>query len=160
MPPPGRTLVRYEQLRRTEPVGAEPLDDGKLAKGRYFLADCLLTDVIGHCVYVTGAAILGFPQVTKTNIKTIGLVKPALGIIVEKSAATRCLVMTFGEAEVSPATLTPGQPYWVGDDGKITDVLPVPDPGGKIACQIIGSAIDVGRLLINPERRPTIRTDP
>jgi hypothetical protein len=153
-----RTLVRYEQIRRVEPTGTVPLDDAALLKGRTFLADCQPTDIVGNCVIVTGPAVLGMPQVTKVDIKTTGLTQASIGIIAEKSSATRCLVMSFGELAVLPALLIPGKHYWIGDDSNPTSVLPVPDPGQKIACQIIGSAIDTGRLLINPERRPTIRS--
>ena len=125
---------------------------------QFFLADCLATDAIGDPVIVTGPSVLSFPQVTRVDIKTTGLTKPSVGVISEKSTPTRCKVITLGEFTYSPATLVPGKPYWAAYGGGLTDVIPTPDPAGKIACQVIGTAIDTGRLIVNPERRPTIRT--
>lgn len=157
---PPRTLVRYEQLRSVESVAAPYLDEAKYAKGRYFIADCLPSDAVGNCIVFSGAAVLGIPQVTKTDIKTVGLTNASVGIIAEKHTTTRCVVMTFGELEIVSGSLFPGKNYWIGEDSNPTHILPIPDFGGKIACQIIGSAIDTTRLLINPERRCTIRTSP
>lgn len=145
---PPRTLVRYEQIRRTEPINTDPLDDGKLAKGRYFQADCLVTDIIGEFVYITGPAVAGIPQVTKVNIQVYGMY-PSVGLIIEKSTTTRCMVMVFGEVEVLPATLVPGRPYFIGLSAMITNIPPAPAPGTFAAIQAIGTAIDTGRLLLN-----------
>lgn len=150
-----RTLLRYSQVRRTDRVDA-PADDGQFALGRYFQANCQATDAIGHLVYVTGAAIAGVPQVTRADIKATGKY-PVIGMLVEKSSLTLCLVQVFGEIAVSPAILTPGKPYWVGLDGLIVEAVPTAGVGERVATQVVGYAIDTGRLLINPERRPTIR---
>lgn len=145
---PPRTLVRYEQIRRTEPTNTDPLDDGKFAKGRYFQADCLVTDVIGEFVYITGPAVAGVPQVTKVDIQTFGKY-PSTGMIIEKSTTTRCMIIVFGEVEVSPSVLIPGRPYFIGLDGMFTNIPPLPAPGTRAAIQAVGTAIDTGRLLLN-----------
>jgi len=124
---------------------------------QFFLADCLATDAIGDPVIVTGPSVLTFPQVTRVDIKTTGLTKPSVGVISAKSTPTRCKVLTLGEFAFVPNTLIPGKPYWAAYGGGLTAVVPTPDPAGKIACQVIGTAIDTGRLIVNPERRPTIR---
>lgn len=144
---PPRTLIRFSQVRRTERVDS-PADESQMALGRYFQADCQTSDTIGMFVYVTGAAVLGIPQVTKVDIQTYGMY-PAVGIIVEKSTTTRCLVQVFGELEVSPALLVPGRQYFVGLDSVITNIPPAPSPGTMAAIQAIGTAIDTGRILLN-----------
>jgi hypothetical protein len=150
-----RPLLRYSQLRRAEPVDA-PSNDDSLARGRYFQADCLAGDVVGAFVYITGASIATIPQVTTVDIKVSGKY-PAVGMILEKSTSTRCLVIVFGEVVVSPATLTPGKHYWIGTSGLLSATLPAPGVGERVATQLAGYAIDAGRLLISPERRVTIR---
>lgn len=142
-----RTLVRFSQVRRTEKVDSTA-DEALMALGRYFQADCLASDVVGMFVYVTGSAVLGIPQVTKVDIQIFGKY-PAVGMIIEKSTATRCLVQVFGEIAVSPAALVPGRPYFVGLDGTLTNIPPAPAPGTRAAIQAIGTAIDDGRLLLN-----------
>lgn len=142
-----RTLIRFSQVRRTEKVDSTA-DEALMALGRYFQADCQSSDVIGMFVYVTGSAVSGIPQVTKVDIQTFGKY-PAVGLIVEKATATRCLVQVFGEIGVSPAILVPGRPYFVGLDSMLTNVPPAPAPGTRAAIQAIGTAIDDGRLLLN-----------
>jgi len=137
-------------------AGVSPLFE--LTLGRSFYADCLVTDVVGASVIITGPPVLSIFQVTTVDIKTTGLTKVAIGILTEKLTPTRCVVTLYGEVDVSPATLVPGKVCWVGVTGQPTTSLPVPDPGGKIACHAIGTALAVGRMLVNPERRPTIRT--
>lgn len=154
MPQGSRTLLRYSQIRRTDRVDS-PSDDSSFLGGRYFQADCLASDVIGHFVYVTGPSVSSVPQVNKVDIRVQGRF-PAVGMILEKSSFTRCLVVVFGEVAVSPAVLVPGKTYWIGLDGKLTATFPAAGVGECVATQVLGYAIDTGRLLINPERRPTI----
>lgn len=142
-----RTLIRFSQVRRTERVDS-PADEAQMALGRYFRANCLSTDAVGIFVYVTGPSVGGVPQVSQVDITVPGKF-PAVGIIVEKSDPTTCLVQVRGEIEVSPAALVPGRPYFVGLDGVITNLPPAPLPGVTAAIQSIGTAIDLGRLLLN-----------
>lgn len=120
-------------------------------------ADCLATDAVGDSVSVSGAAVGGIMQVTKTDPKVNGLTAPAIGILVAKITATRCVVKTYGLLDVLQV-LTPGKAVYVGADSLPTSVVPTPDVGSRIACQVIGVAVDAGRLFVHPERRPTIRT--
>lgn len=124
---------------------------------QFFVADCLSTDAIGDPVIVTGPSVLTMPQVTRINLTTTGLTKPAIGLISAKLTATRCTVLTAGEFHYPTATLLPGQPYWAAIAGGLSATIPNPSPGGRVACQVIGTAIDIDRLLVYPERRPTIR---
>lgn len=142
-----RTLLRFSQVRRTERVDS-PADEGQMALGRYFQADCLSSDAVGTFVYPAGLAVAGVPQVTKVDLLTMGKF-PAIGMIVEKSSATRCLVQARGEVEVSPAVLIPGHSYFIGLDGLLSDGPPVPGSGTRAAIQCVALAFDVGRLLLN-----------
>lgn len=140
-----RTLIRYKQVRR---VDGSSNDEAQMANGRAFNADCLSSDSVGMFVYITGPAILSILQVTCADITTTGKY-PAVGMIVEKSSATRCFVQVLGELDISPSNLIPGKTYFVGTDGHMTSLPPVPVPFSKIAIQAIGLAIDTGRLLLN-----------
>lgn len=149
-----RTLMRYSQVRRVERVDS-PADDSGFVQGRYFQADCPATDTVGNFVYVTGPSSSGVVQVAKVDIKTEGMF-PAVGMIIEKTSITRCLVIVFGEVAITPAILTPGRRCWINDDGVLTDTFPQPAIGERLATQSAGYAIDTGRLLINLEPRPVI----
>ncbi len=138
-----RTLIRYKQVRRADGSGN---DESQMVDGRAFAADCLVSDVVGMFVYVTGPAILEIPQVTCTDITTTGKY-PAVGVIIEKSTSTRCFVQVLGELDTS--ALDPGKTYFVGADGFMTSLPPIPTPLGKVAVQAIGVALDTGRLLLN-----------
>lgn len=150
-----RTRVRALDIRRNERVDSGASEEQTL-KGRYFEADCLATDAIGHFVRITGAEVMGVAQVTKVDVTVSGQY-PACGVIVEKPTSTRCLVVTHGEITVSPATLTPGKVYWIGLDAKLSAALPTPAPLGIAAAQAVGSAIAAGRFLVNPNMMPIIR---
>jgi hypothetical protein len=140
-------LLRFSQVRRTERVNA-PATEEAMALGRYFQADCQAGDVVGNFVYVTGAGVLGVPQVTKVDVLTTGKY-PGVGMIIEKSTATRCVVQGWGEIAVSPAILVPGKVYWIGTDSNLASTPPMAGPGGKAAVQPVGVALDAGRFLVN-----------
>jgi hypothetical protein len=135
--------------------GVLSLED--LTAGSRFAADCLATDVIGDFVYVTGPAVVGVPQVTKVDIKMAGRF-PAVGMIIDKTSITSCTVLVRGEVEVTPAILTPGRTYWIGDTAQLTDVLPLAGSGERVATQAIGYAIDTGRLVLSVHPTVTVRT--
>lgn len=122
-----------------------------------FVADCLATDIIGDFVRATGPAVLGIPQVTKADIKVAGRF-PAVGMIITKDTATRCVVLVRGEVEVSPPMLTESAVYWVGADSQITDTLPLAGIGERVATQQVGYAITNARLVLSINPLVTVRT--
>ena len=144
----GRTLIGGGTAR-------DPLRVNTSATERTFPTTCQVTDAPGMCVGITGEADA---QVARVNPRTAGLVTPAIGILTHKFTPTFCMVLVFGEVAVAPATLTPGRVCWVGLDSYPTSTRPVPAPGERIANQVIGTALGAGRLLVDPERRPTIAT--
>lgn len=148
-------FVRVNKIRHNPVVpgplfvslGAQqPITSGS-SGGSSFPADCQATDAVGEFVYVTSAAIMGIPQVSKCDITVAGKF-PAIGLIVDKPSATTCIVQVLGEATISPATLVPGKAHFVGFDAKPTAVPPVPGVGFS-AIQPVGTALDTGILWLN-----------
>jgi hypothetical protein len=88
---------------------------------------------VGDFVYITGSPVLGFYQVAKADVAD-PLKVPAVGVIVEKSTATRCFVQTEGLFVTS--SLAPHSRYWVGSDSKVSV-----SPPASGAAQIIGIAL-------------------
>ena len=146
--------MRQGQLRRGERVDS-PADEEQQSKGRYFQADCQATDQLGHYVHITGPLVAGVRQVTRVDILDRATM-PTIGVIVEKSAATRCLVQTFGEIpSASPLDMT--RPFcWVGFDAKITQIVPMPAAGGLVVRQIVGQPFDENSYMIAPQLPPTV----
>jgi len=138
-----RTLIRYSQVRRTEPEsGANDLD---FAKGRAYEADCLAADVAGKFVYVTGPEVAGIPQVSTVDI-TNPAKMPSVGMIVAKTTATRCTVQTVGETSLF--VTVPGGRYFIDVAGVATNSPPTPVTG-EIFQQLIGVGLESSRLLLN-----------
>lgn len=148
-----RTRVRSLDVRRNERVDSIASEDQTL-KGRYFEADCLAGVVVGDFVRVA-ASLSGVPQVAKVDITVRGQY-PALGVIVEKSSSTKCLVVASGE--IITSGLTPGATYWVGLDSRLSATPPVPTIGGIAACQVVGHALTPTQIVIAPNLTPIIRT--
>jgi len=118
------------------------------ARGRYFHADCPATDAIGDFVRISADDVADIFQVSKVDI-TDASTMPAIGLIISKSSATRCFVLTFGVYETTG--LVPGQRYWVGFDGQLTGSLPIPPSPGTAVAQAIGYALSDTELLIRPD---------
>jgi hypothetical protein len=148
MVPPPRPLVRHDQLRVTEPIDGG--DDFQFSKGRYFVANCLAADDVEHCVYITGAEVISIPQVATVDITKLAKM-PAVGMIVEKSSPTDCIVQVLGETSL--ITTTPGLRHFIGFDGKPTATVPVAAPGGTAILQVIGMAIGSSRLLLRVDQQ-------
>lgn len=111
-----------------------------------FVADCSVAEDVGDCVYVSGEALAGVIQVRRADI-TDSAKMPAVAIIVEKPTGTTCIAVYIGAYPVGvlPAFL-PGKKYFVGAAAKPVAVPPSP----PALLQIIGVALDSGRLLFNP----------
>jgi len=140
-----RTLIRHSQIRRAEPVNAT--DERDLAKGYYFEADCLAGDIVGSFVYTTGLEVAGIPQVTTVDI-TDENTMPSVGVIIEKSTPTRCVVQGLtGETTVIPTI--PNSRYWISKTGVATNIPPFPNAGEIVILQVVGVGIESGRLLLS-----------
>jgi len=97
----------------------------------------------------------GVYQVTKVDISTYGKY-PAVGMITEKSTSTRCLVSVVAEVATS-TTLIPERLYFIGFDSLITATPPVPAPSTRCALQVIGTALDAGKLLLHVHPQAFLR---
>jgi len=145
---PPKPLLRFSQVRQLD-TSADGADEDRFARGRYLTADCLATDEVGHFVYITGDEVAtNVFQVTRVDVEDSSTM-PALGVILEKSTPTRCIVMTWG---IVPGTgLTAGARYWVGADAKISAAHPPRVPGELVVAQVAGIALSTTKLLIRPE---------
>jgi hypothetical protein len=114
-----------------------------------FIANCLGSDAVGDCVYVTGPAVGGRYQVTKVEINDT-LKVPSIGIITVKIDAETCVVQWIGELAGVVGALAPGRTYFVGPDAKITIVAPVAPVTGYRYIQRIGVALSTDVLLLIP----------
>ena len=111
------------------------------------LANCLATDQIGDCVYVTGPRLSDRKQVTKID----PLVDPPqifAGVICEKTSPTECLLQIAGEYE-TPYPVNFADIYYVGFDGRLSDVPPMPTTAIEIVVwQKVARPIDTNVIEI------------
>lgn len=117
---------------------------------------CMLTDQIGDAVYIRGQAN-GHYKVARADV-SLGTKMPAIGIIIKKWEFTQALVQLWGEVKSVYTGLSPGRTYFIDDSARPT-LLP-PDPaslGGRAYLQVIGVALDIGVLLLNPAEHLSIR---
>lgn len=108
-----------------------------------FPANCDGSDAVDHCVYISGDLSGGLPTVMRADI-TDPSKMPAIGVIISKQTSSLCIVAWFGS--VTKSGLTPGSRYFVGSDSKPTATR----PSAPSLIQIVGVAVDSGRLLVNP----------
>jgi len=120
---------------------ADPIDDAFT-----FPADCSASEGVGDCVYVSSDLVSGVIQVRKADV-TDSSKMPSIGIILYKPTTTTCIVVYLGAFPVGvlPSFL-PGKKYYVGASSKPVSVTPT----APAIIQIVGIALDSGRLLFNP----------
>ena len=116
-----------------------------------FVANCPAYLTLGDLVYITGPSISGVYQVDKVDITDITKM-PAMGVIIDKMSAQLCSVMTLGQLD--GRALTPNAKYYVGVNGKITNVVPSATAKSlgmpPVIVQSIGVALDINKLLFQP----------
>lgn len=110
-------------------------------------ANCLATDSVGDVVYIRSDSVGGVIQVTRVNILDYARM-PGIGIITSKVGDTDCKILRYGILSVTG--LLPGKTYFVGSDGRLTHLRPMAPMGEKAFIQVLGVAMDSGRLLLNP----------
>ena len=115
-------------------------------------ADCTAGEAVGDCVYIAADAVLGVVQVRKVDV-LVPAKMPAVGVIRDKPTATTCTVIYLDALEVGalPA-FVPGARYFAGTSGQPVSVPPI-TPGALV--QVIGLALESGRLLVNPSQNMT-----
>jgi hypothetical protein len=114
------------------------------AEAAYLSVDCLSSDAVGHCVYVSGPAVLGRVQVAKADISTFSKM-PAIGVLVSKSGPTSGVVQLSG-ALTPGGPLTPGARLWVGATGTLVGTR----PDAPAFLQIMAQALDASEAWLRP----------
>jgi hypothetical protein len=111
-----------------------------------FDADCSTAEAVGDCVYVSAEAVAGIVQVRKAVVADTTKM-PAIGIILEKPSTVTAVVAYLGSFPVGalPAFL-PGKRYFVGASSQPVSTPPT----APALIQVVGVALDSGRLLFNP----------
>lgn len=121
------------------------------------LANCLSSDAVGDLVCITGNLVAGKYQVTKANPVALSSM-PAVGAITSKTSATNCTIYFWGAIGGIWSGLTPGRIYFVGDDGTIALIPPVPTLSRpQIYIQHVGVAIGTDVLMLNPSLSMVVR---
>jgi hypothetical protein len=119
--------------------------------GDVMAAACEVDDAVGDLVYVRGDSVDGVPSVGRVDIADFSKL-PAVGQITAKPTPTDAVVVRRGI--VAGAGLTPGRLYFAGDDGRPTATRPVAT-AAPLFVQIVGTALDAARLLLNPNQAMT-----
>ena len=110
---------------------------------------CSAADTVGKCVHISDDSIGDDYQVRTADPGDIGTM-PAIGVIVSKSSPTECLVFVLGEMKDTYSGLTPGRVMFVGDDGSLVEVPPVPPLGGSVFVQTMGATFGSDTVMLNP----------
>lgn len=120
-------------------------------------ANCLLSDAVGNCVYITSDRSGGLYQVTTVDIEIL-VPNPAVGIIIEKTTDTDCVVQLHGILDGLFSGMTPNKVQWVDFSGSLTESLPSANLSpGYVWTQSMGQAIADDVLMLNPNHLPTKR---
>ena len=110
---------------------------------------CTVADTVGKCVHISGDVAGKNYQVRTANPSTIATM-PAVGVIVSKKSDTECLVFVFGEMIDTYSGLTPGRVMFVGDDGSLVAIPPVPPLGGAVFIQSMGVTYGSSVIMVDP----------
>ena len=116
---------------------------------KWLKANCLATDSVGDCVYVTGDTVGGFYQVAKADPRD-QLKMPSIGIITIKKSATECRVQFIGEVANVYTGLIPRSTLFVGLTGRLTNIVPIPASGGYAFVQAMGSSVSSTVVVMLP----------
>ena len=97
---------------------------------------------VGDAVYISGSNAVGKADATvDTKMPVVGVVLSVVGSVV--TVQTRGALAVF-------SGLTPGNPYFVGTNGAVTDSIPVPGSvgSGSWQAQALGVALNSTTLLL------------
>jgi len=121
-----------------------------------FNANCLSGDTVGKAVYVTGPKVGERYQVTTAD-PSDSTKMPSVGVIIEKSSPTECVVQALGEMVGIVTGLTPGRLVMIESDGSIGHTLPVPGVGATARIQYIGTALSGDAVFLCPNFLISVR---
>lgn len=111
-------------------------------------AECTTLESVGDFVCIVDDPPNGYDLVAKANPADFTRM-PAVGVIISKSSPTQCLVQWLGETPNIFSGLSSGEVYFVGTDGKIAEVPPVPTTV-PLFTQFMGIATSPTRLYLRP----------
>lgn len=111
-------------------------------------AECTALEAVGDFVCIVDDPPDGLDLVGRADPSDFGRM-PAVGVIISKSSPTECLVQWLGETPNIFAGLSSGEVYFVGANGKISEVPPVPTTG-PLFTQFMGVATAPTRLYLRP----------
>ena len=121
---------------------------GSAAVQTLLKALCTITDAVGDAIRISGNKIGDRYQVTRVDIDALPTL-PAIGIIIQKTSDTECLIQVAGIVSGVYTGLTPHQTLFIGTDGRLTHTV-TPHPGtGQRAHQIMGVALATTELLLD-----------
>lgn len=123
-------------------------DQGTTIEDTKLAANCLITDEVGDFVHITGDIVADRIQVEKVDV-TDRTTMPAIGVIIEKTSDTECVVQTDGDYITTG--LTAGTLYYIGNDSKLSADRPTAAIGGIALVQIVGEALDATKLYLDLE---------
>ena len=120
-------------------------------------AVCFTTDQVGDAVYIRGPRLGNYFQVTRLDIDDMVSI-PSLGIIIQKSDPTHCLVQLRGVISNIYTGLIPNQQLFVDIYGRLSHIIPPAPPAhiGRRCVQIMGYALDTTVFYLDP-KSPIIR---
>lgn len=121
---------------------------GSTASQPIYKALCETTDAVGDVIRITGDKVGDRYQVTRVDIDTLPTL-PAIGIIIQKTAPTECLIQTAGVVSNIYTGLTPHLTLFVGTDGRLTHTVTPHPSTGQRAHQIMGVALGTTDLLLD-----------
>lgn len=120
-------------------------------------ANCLASDSVGDCVYITGDRVAGLYQVTRVDIEDAAKI-PTIGIIQSKSSSTECIVHLHGVLEGVFTGMTPNKVQFIGFSGSIVESLPVANSvPGFVWIQSVGQALASDVIMVHMDPIPTKR---
>jgi hypothetical protein len=127
---------------------------GTGAAAQKIQATCQATDTVGDAVYVSGNKVAGRYPVTKVDVDDIGKM-PAVGVIVEKYAATECAVQIGGVVADIYTGLTPNAVLFIGTDSRLTETRPARPGSGSRLLQTIAQALSTTEFQLRSQD-PTV----
>lgn len=122
-----------------------------VASGGYREVDCLSSDAVGNCVYVSGDKVGDRWQVATAD-PTDDAKMPAIGVLVSKQTSTTGMIQLFGPCDLF-TDMTPGQMVLVGQNGDLLDEVPSIPAGNTFWAQQIGVAAASDVLLLSGSQR-------
>lgn len=115
---------------------------------------CSPAEQIGDFVCIIGFNA-GKHDVRKANPFDYNFM-PAVGVIINKLTDTTCLVQWLGETPSIFTGLSPGEIYFLGADGRISEYPPRP-VDRNVFVQIVGIATSPTKIYVRPESGLVLR---